>query len=168
MTLSFSQTINGKPNYFIEKIWEGLFTGQPITSAQYLDYANKYLSKFGKEWDGVDLERCWHEPVNPKIHTIRKDVHNRWVAGRDIHFVINPRSPNYFQFAPVFKCVSVQAIKIRYSKTEITVLVDNKMISGPSVQQLAINDGFDSMNDFFAYFNKDFTGKIIHWTDLTY
>lgn len=28
--------------------------------------------------------------------------------------------------------------------------------------------GFDSVKDFFRYFNKDFKGKIIHWTDLKY
>lgn len=33
---------------------------------------------------------------------------------------------------------------------------------------IAGNDGFNSIDDFFAYFNKDFSGKIIHWTDLRY
>ena len=34
--------------------------------------------------------------------------------------------------------------------------------------QLAINDGFESLKHFFEYFNEDFEGKIIHWTDLKY
>lgn len=34
--------------------------------------------------------------------------------------------------------------------------------------KLAINDGFESIDDFFNYFNEDTTGKIIHWTDLEY
>ena len=38
----------------------------------------------------------------------------------------------------------------------------------PILRELAKNDGFESVEDFFAYFNKDFKGKIIHWTDLQY
>ena len=33
---------------------------------------------------------------------------------------------------------------------------------------LVQNDGFASISDFFKFFNKDYTGKIIHWTDLKY
>ena len=36
------------------------------------------------------------------------------------------------------------------------------------METLAIADGFDSIEDFFKYFTNDFTGKIIHWTDLKY
>jgi hypothetical protein len=34
--------------------------------------------------------------------------------------------------------------------------------------QFVQNDGFDSIEDFFSYFDKGFKGKIIHWTDLRY
>jgi len=30
------------------------------------------------------------------------------------------------------------------------------------------NDGFESLQDFFNWFNKPFRGKIIHWTDFKY
>ena len=33
---------------------------------------------------------------------------------------------------------------------------------------LVQNDGFASISDFLKFFNKDYTGKIIHWTDLKY
>ena len=33
---------------------------------------------------------------------------------------------------------------------------------------LAQNDGFETIEEFFAYFNEDFKGKMIHWTDLKY
>jgi hypothetical protein len=38
------------------------------------------------------------------------------------------------------------------------------------IEELAINDGFDSVADFWDYFSSygDFEGRIIHWTDLTY
>ena len=30
------------------------------------------------------------------------------------------------------------------------------------------NDGFDSIENFLRWFNKDFEGKIIHWTGFRY
>lgn len=173
MTLSFSQTINGKPNYFPEKIWIGL---DPMITPDYYTYRDWHFDKFCKYWDGAWTET---EETNfkPKLHTIRLDEKNRWGAGADIHFVINNRKPNRFQFAPVIKCVSVQNIEINYvnkcsdfprvtidGKVRYVFVKDDLII----MKQLAINDGFNSVEDFFAYFNKDFTGKIIHWTDLKY
>jgi hypothetical protein len=169
MTLSFSQTINGKPNYFIEKIWNGLLYGNHGEyHYSYNVFLEEYREKFKNDWDG-------HPDNNlpPKLHTIRLDPHNRWKPGNLIHPVIKPegRFSAGFQFSPVIKCVSVQTIEILYfepHKNRGFVYVDGLLISGKYLQQLAINDGFDSIEDFFAYFNKDFTGKIIHWTDLKY
>ena len=36
------------------------------------------------------------------------------------------------------------------------------------IELLAKHDGFNSMEDFFKWFDKDFKGKIIHWTDFRY
>lgn len=180
MTLSFTQTINGKPNYFIEKIWLGLesliahgdydYVPESISTWEY--YLSKYVAQFGISWD-----EFYSEP-NPKLHTIREDKSNRWKAGMDIHMVINNRTPNRFQFAPVIKCKSVQTIEIKYIHVPflkgtylmkgVHVFIDSVKINNADMLKLAINDGFDSVEDFFAYFNKDFTGKIIHWTDLKY
>lgn len=33
---------------------------------------------------------------------------------------------------------------------------------------IAVNDGFDNIHDFLSWFNKDFDGQIIHWTDKRY
>ena len=51
--------------------------------------------------------------VKPKKHTIRKDEKDRWKVGNDIHFVINNRTKNRFQFAPITKVKSIQIIKIK-------------------------------------------------------
>lgn len=125
-------------------------------------------------------------PHKPKIHTIREDKNNRWKAGMDIHMVINNRTKNRFQFAPVVKCVSVQEIEIDSYESDIKshftyskhlgnyrykvfrVWIDGKMRPIRELEKLAINDGFDSAEDFFKYFNKDFKGKLIHWSNLKY
>lgn len=36
------------------------------------------------------------------------------------------------------------------------------------VLELAVNDGFDSDEMFFKWFDKDFDGWLIHWTDKRY
>ena len=80
-------------------------------------------------------------------------------------------------------CISTQTIDIKYHDHHdyipeiynhfhkddlVNVYIDNRTIAYPKLYKLAINDGFDSIEKFFEWFNKDFTGKIIHWTNLKY
>ena len=180
MTLGFSTKwpdrmgeLAGQPNYFVEKVWNELtYTGSPYIHKPMMDISwnihnNNHITKFGKQWDMPD------NPVYAKPHTIREDPSNRWRVGMDIHFVIYNRTKNRFQFAPVIKCVSTQEIKIiwtPYNTRPLEVQIDNKWFNpyGRSIKRLAINDGFPSVEAFFQYFDKNFYGKIIHWTDLRY
>ena len=146
----------------MDKIWESILQkGLQINANEFIEYGRKCLPKnyiVGSN--------------KSKLHTIRVDESNRWKTGMDIHFVINNRTPQRFQFAPVVKCTGDQKIEILYSFPDNLlsafprVFVDGVWL--PDATQLAINDGFNSVEDFFAWFNKDFTGKIIHWTDLRY
>jgi len=102
-----------------------------------------------------------------KIHTIRADVHNRWKAGRSIQFATGVRSKYYEQFKEGV-CVSTQLIKIEYHGMLPVIEVDGRKIGIHSIQKLSEGDGFEYAGDFFAWFNKDFSGKIIHWTKLRY
>lgn len=189
MTLAFSEQINNQPSYFPEKIWDGLLDKKLAHGIDYVEYDEAYKKQFKRTWDIPETGS-----IKPKLHTIREDASNRWRAGMDIHMVINNRTKNRFQFAPVVKCVSVQEIEITdithisypndfSTKIHLTVSkdgwtetftqafsvkVDGTQLSQDKVHQLALNDGFDSVEDFFAYFNKDFKGKVIHWTDVKY
>ncbi|WP_143009078.1 hypothetical protein [Pedobacter terrae] len=122
-------------------------------------YSKNHLVKFSSNFEILD--------VKPKLHTVRKG--DRWRSGIDIHMVINNRTGNRFQFAPTIKCKSVQTIEIKW-KTEdwVYLYVEGRHIDFVEIETLAINDGFESVEAFFDYFNKDFTGQLIHWTDLTY
>lgn len=157
MTLSFSTHIDGKPTCFVEKIWWGIFD---VYGHLYFDYFSKELNH-----RGISMT----ESMPPKIHTIRADPKNRWRAGMNIHFVIHNRTPNRFQFAPVLPCISVQEIEI-VNDSEIEqgkkIIVDGKHLT--NCHQLVMNDGFDSIDDFWNYFGDYFRGKIIHWTDHQY
>lgn len=166
----------GQPNYFTNKIAKSIWRNYGKEFTAYVENQPKkdkerfdLISPFG------DLTIYESESLNPKHHTIRHDPHDRWHAGRDIHFVINNRTKNRFQFAPVIKCVSVQEIEIIWSserKRPLYINIDNTYFNlnpfGYSIRSLALNDGFPSVEAFFQYFNKDFVGKIIHWTDLKY
>ncbi|MEO1263559.1 MAG: hypothetical protein AAFZ15_32405 [Bacteroidota bacterium] len=146
------------PTYFVEKIWRGI--------------ADKKLSDdgYGKWLYGANLPDVAVTSVKPKIHTIRLDKNNLWKPGRDIHFVINNRTPKRYQFAPVLKCISVQEIEIKnLFSDQMGVSIDGDFLQDCEVEDLAFNDGFDSANDFYDFFKGgDFKGKLIHWTDCEY
>lgn len=180
MTLAFSTHINGQLTHFVEKIWAGLISQTSLTRFEYRHYNERHLCDFGSEMSDHDAPS-----IHTKLHTIRKDEKDRWKEGQNIHMVIHNRTPKRFQFAPVVKCVSVQEIEIQYHDKPLgeriaTVHIDGqqygtaiwkdcKLIHNSSrLDSLVANDGFESVNDFFEYFNKDFTGKIIHWTNLKY
>ena len=130
-------------------------------------------------------------PTDQKLHSIREDKTNRWKPGMIIHFTTGSRSKNYKCFAKS-QCVSTQRIEIRemsqicvdncytYEESHMfgdrsekflktfKVIVDSRELSDAEIYLLANNDGFETIHDFFRWFNKDFTGKIIHWTDLKF
>lgn len=107
-----------------------------------------------------------------KIHTIREDPHGRWKAGRHIHHAHGVRTKNYDCFLEN-DCVSVQSIHINHylfktSIQKVAVVIDGELVRDELLEKLAKNDGFDSINDFLEWFNFDFHGRIIHWTDFKY
>ena len=170
MILPFSTKFkDGTPTYFIEKIWICLLENTELFGL--CEYENEFYKQFEKSWN-------FKNNINPKFHTIREDVHDRWHAGRMIHPVINNRSKDQFQFAPAFPCVSTQKIEIKKHDHMLEVFIDDELIGhyfqkpnccdSHAIEQLALNDGFDSFGSFFKWFNHDFTGKIIHWTSLKY
>ena len=83
-----------------------------------------------------------------------------------------------FRFAPQFSVVSVQEIFMTYYHSDVIKISINgrELFGHPERLELALNDGFDTWEDFFNYFypiiqkskDKCFTGKIIHWTDFKY
>ena len=169
----------GKPNYFMEKIFKTFLMDMvPNTNNELIfPYWSKNRLKTGTFIDATAFEN-----ISPKKHTLREDKNDNWKDGNDIHFWINFRTKDQFQFAPVIKCSSVQKIDIKYNPGGgVNVFIDDKFFhyqtsfglswskeTAMKMKQLAINDGFPDVKSFFSWFNKDFTGKIIHWTDLKY
>lgn len=176
VTLGFSTHFPwGEPTEFIPKIWAGLI-GNNIADWQTYDRF------FSDATDCSDLVRktfllgAGVSASVPKVHTFREDVNNLWHAGRKIHPVIFNRTKNRFQFAPVLECVSVQKIQIvqcevlkdgKYKQIG-EIYIDNKYIEPCMYRTIALNDGFAGTKQFFQYFNRNWSGKIIHFTSLKY
>jgi hypothetical protein len=168
MNLPCKEQFNGKPTFFIEKIWAGL---DDFQRSFKFDYEKDYKKKFGKEWDKPDN-------VLPKIHTIRKGL--GWKEGMLIDFWVNARTKNMFRFAPKIEVQSIQTFKLEYYSNfdlfrikidGVTVFDGGKTDNVWSLDELekfCQNDGFASSDDFLEWFDKDFGGKIIHWTGLVY
>ncbi len=117
-----------------------------------------------------------------KIHTIRRDKNGRWKKGKIIQFATGVRTKHYNQFHEGI-CKSTQTIKIRYdgdsSYNPITghthypaLIIDGKehriYNSDRVFHDVVKNDGFTSVYLFLKWFDKDFDGVIIHWTDHSY
>lgn len=176
MILPFSTQLNGKPTYFVEKIWAGIEN----RFAEITKEGKRYLMP-EEYFNCLDLGFENMKAFKPKIHTIREDKKERWRPGIKIDFFINCRQKDMFRFAPVLPVVSVQKIEIYYFplttipvrkvpvvKIDGIIIYDAAGINHRQMYELAINDGFESIEDFFNYFNEDFTGKIIHWTGEKY
>lgn len=58
---------------------------------------------------------------------------------------------------------------MNFAKNSKTIVkIDGRKLTEPEIQQLAWNDGFDNLVDFWMWFADGFKGKIIHWTELRY
>ena len=100
-----------------------------------------------------------------KLHTIRWDEKGRWKEGNKIHFSTGARTRNYNCFKEG-KCTGTQTVEIK----DRDVWVDGLKMTWDEIEDLAINDGFDDITDFWAWFDQysPFSGKLIHWTGLRY
>lgn len=119
--------------------------------------------------------------LGDKIHTIRIDKYNRWKPGRLINFAMGVRTKEYYEFKKD-TCISTQKIKISYNPGGgVNVFIDDLFFhyqtswglawtpeTKSKMDDLARSDGFNSISEFFKWFNKDFEGKIIHWTNKRY
>jgi hypothetical protein len=102
-----------------------------------------------------------------KIHTIREDKHDRWKPGKKIHMATGVRTKRCNKFRQTI-CTGVQTINILYIDNIMHVLINDKLLDEREVYQLALNDGFYSLEEFRKWFHSDFSGKIIHWTNFRY
>jgi len=121
----------------------------------------------------------------PKIHTFREDPHNRWKAGMKVSMVYRGAGYKILDWfnegIPELDTIkSIQKIKIKWIDITVTIEGEKKNMQTPcffidgkeqdlrNFDKIIINDGFSSMKQFSKWFKKDWSGKILHFTDFRY
>lgn len=112
------------------------------------------------------------EPIlkGTKIHSIRVDAHNRWKAGRAIQMATGVRTKRYNCFREEI-CKSIQSFEIQWDRRGMfyEIKIDGRHLkTSKEVEELAHNDGFVDTYTFIQWFNTNFKGRILHWTDKKY
>lgn len=163
MELAFSKELilsNGRK-------WETNFEEKILSGLYHEGLLEAYKDDDQQWW----LKGYTHRLKAPKLHTIRRDLSDRWKPGNTIRAVTGSRSPKRNQFAPVFNCISTQRIEIRPEAKVVLIESEDLILqelNSMQIQALAICDGFPDYDTFWEYFSSDFEGKIIHWTNLKY
>lgn len=131
------------------------------------------ILSFKKKWPWNGEPTRFPEKIKSgeKVHTIREDQHRRWREGMDIHFATGLRTPQYNQFESGV-CSGVQEIRMLYHNIRYmyrpVIHIDDRQLDLQEAKIFARNDGFDSWEQFKQWFDEDFKGRIIHWTELRY
>jgi hypothetical protein len=117
------------------------------------------------------------EEFNPKItkgqkiHTLRRDKKRRWKKGNKVHFANNLRSPNYRQFGEgeckmTFNISIIHFPFINGMLKSPEVIIEGITMSKSELKAFAFRDGFNTLDEFWAWF--DHTGDYIgiSWVNL--
>jgi hypothetical protein len=105
-----------------------------------------------------------------KIHILKEDRKNTWRAGDTVHFAYGVRSGKPQRWGGKQVITSVQTVSFKYPENGNTpeIFIDGRRLGVMEMLLLAANDGFETLNDFLAYYNTSLTWKLIHWTKFTY
>ena len=101
-----------------------------------------------------------------KVHTILEDEYRLAQAGDTIRFAT---ASNYNRFKEGV-CEYIQMVEL-YPKTREIYLESKgemQLMNSNLNETFAKNDGFDSEDEFWEWFDKPFKGVVVHWTNLTY
>jgi len=196
MILGFKEHISGKPTYFKEKILANVANSYEMLTnfgKATITHAAGEERRYNRYELSGGIKKLDDLVIRPKIHTIREDKHDRWKAGRNIQMVY--RGPKY-SIKEVFnkdipqlqKCVSTQKVEFIYEPKKkegqrLHLVVNGiikviaRLYQGDILMEVeyyefahtfAVNDGFDDFSHMLTWFNKDFSGKIIHFTEFRY
>ena len=107
-----------------------------------------------------EMERALVSGV--KLHTIRQKP---IAVGTMMNHIVYPYHKERRCVLSNF-CTATQNISI--DPDARTIFVDGKEQSKSDMEKLAKNDGFETIDDFWTFFNEPYQGMIIHWTKTRY
>jgi hypothetical protein len=160
----------GEETHFIEKLWAMQIKNDVHSLLLFDEYVNK-------------ANECgfWVSPFEyaPKLHTIRNSS-DRFKVGQFVQpftWTYKPykKNPNplisaQFDFMPPIKIVSKQRFDMDQYRGMNWVFIDKNPLSLDVMESsFYLNDGFNSVEHFFQYFNKPVKNmEIRHFTPLRY
>lgn len=110
--------------------------------------------------------------IRPKIHAFLEDSQNKWMPGKPIEFSSIPPTKNgeCFYAGKKAVCISTQNVIIKYVPGNFIpkIFIDGRELSYCEMVELALNDGFKRSSQLVDWFNKEWNGKLIHWTNKRY
>lgn len=148
----------GKPTYFVEKIWKGLWDAEPSIYVPFNGYWQWYDQTFPSTGDPKENI---HDH-DPKWHTIRAG--NRWKAGDTFSprvWTGKPYCSKQLAIAPDIEIKTVMSFEIQNN----SLFVDGEELTAAQWIELAQNDGL-SISDMLAWlkYPKPFSGQILCWS----
>lgn len=108
-----------------------------------------------------EMERALASGV--KLHTIRQKP---IAVGTMMNHIVYPYHKKERRCVLSNFCTATQIISI--DPDARTIFIDGKEQSKSDMERLAKNDGFETTDDFWTFFNRPYQGMIIHWTDTKY
>ena len=108
-----------------------------------------------------EMERALASGV--KLHTIRQKP---IAVGTMMNHIVYPYHKKERRCVLSNFCTATQIISI--DPDARVIFIDGKQQSKLDMERLAKNDGFETTDDFWTFFNEPYQGMIIHWTDTKY
>lgn len=116
---------------------------------------------------GFDSAFVLQIQAGTKMHTIRRG--HRWRAGQRISFCLNADQAIGRTFHPDTTVRSIQHVRIVGGRH---LFIDERLILGAELEQLARHDGFPNSETLLQWFQDHygplFEGQLIHWTPARY
>lgn len=161
--------LKGKETRFAEKIIKSLDNKRSKINADEFKTVMNWMV-VNKKFDFPYYVALAKDYIG-KIHTMREDKIGKWNEGDQIDMMMNDGLKEFFRLLPPVLCKGIQRVKIEYFMgcgNYPNLYVDGHLLSNEQYEQFTKNDGFDSVEDFCLYFDKDWKGKLIHWTNFKY
>lgn len=122
----------------------------------------------------IGFKKRFVQPImnGTKIHTLRLDPHDRWQPGKTMHMATGVRTKQYHNFK-TDKCIGYERITMEMFPA-FTLYIGNIAFPNYLIEQFAVNDGFESIEDMYRWFYSEYPKerfiylKLIHWTDFWY
>lgn len=121
----------------------------------------------------IGFKKQFKEPIMQgiKVHTLRDDLHDRWISGRTMHMATGVRTKNYNCFKQT-ECISTQETVIKLKKGRLSIIINAEELNNSVLDLFIKRDGFKNKAEFIYWFFPTGDGivfkKLLHWTDLRY